>query len=145
VNRTHGGTRTVPIQQIRGSEGRSRYFDRDLNPLNDQARGRWQSIARATQQGKVLPPVALVQVRNIYFVRDGHHCTSVARALGQREIEARVTVWQVTGPLPWETAPEAPSPGLASRLLGIGRAFKECGFGSLGSRAGRAAGSVPGG
>ncbi|NIV39769.1 MAG: hypothetical protein GWN58_63290, partial [Anaerolineae bacterium] len=42
-----GGIRTVPISQIRGSEGRSRYFDRDFNPLYDQARGRWLSIVKA--------------------------------------------------------------------------------------------------
>jgi hypothetical protein len=35
-------------------------------------------------------------------VRDGHHRISVARALGQRDVEAEVTVWQVVGPLPWE-------------------------------------------
>ena len=97
-----GGIRTVPISQIRGSEGRSRYFDRDFNPLYDQARGRWLSIVRARQQGKPLPPVALVQVGDAYFVQDGHHRISVARALGQLDVEARVTVWQVAGPVPWE-------------------------------------------
>ena len=52
----------MPISQVRGSEGRSRYFDRDFNPLYDQARGRWLNIARLRQQGKELPPVVLVQV-----------------------------------------------------------------------------------
>ncbi|MGD8791103.1 MAG: hypothetical protein PVF47_01015 [Anaerolineae bacterium] len=119
-----GGTRSVPIRQIRGSEGRSRYFDCDFNPLYDEARGRWLNIARARQQGKNLPPVVLVQVGDIYFVRDGHHRISVARALGQLYIEARVTVWQVIGPLPWD-APEQPSrPGLAGWLLGMRHAFK---------------------
>jgi hypothetical protein len=97
-----GGVRTVPISQIRGSEGRSRYFDRDFNPLYDQARGRWLGIARARQQGKALPPVSLVQVGDAYFVQDGHHRISVARALGQTDLEARVTVWQVTVPVSWE-------------------------------------------
>jgi hypothetical protein len=45
----------------------------------------------------------LVQVGKVYFVRDGHHRISVARALGQLDIEAEVTIWQVSGPLPWET------------------------------------------
>ena len=98
-----GGIRTVPISQILGSEGRSRYFDRDFNPLYDQARGRWLSIVRARQEGKALPPVALVQVDDAYFVQDGHHRISVARALGQLDVEARVIVWQVTAPVPWES------------------------------------------
>jgi hypothetical protein len=126
--KSDGGIRPVPISQIRGSEGRSGYFDRDFNPLYDRARGRWVNIAKARQQGKDLPPVVLVQVGDVYFVRDGHHRVSVARALGQGDIEARVAVWQVAGPLPWETDAQAPSPGLAGQLLGIGRAFKKRGF-----------------
>jgi hypothetical protein len=120
-----GGTRSVPIRQIRGSEGRSRYFDCDFNPLYDQARGRWLNIARARQQGKNLPPVVLVQVGDIYFVRDGHHRISVARALGQLYIEARVTEWQVAGPLPWEATEEASNPGLVAKILGMGHVFRK--------------------
>ncbi len=103
-----GGVRTVPISQIRGSEGRSRYFDCDFNPLHDQTRGRWLSIAVAQQQGKVLPLVSLIQVGDVYFVQDGHHRISVARARGQTAIEARVIIWQVSGPLPWETPTQVP-------------------------------------
>jgi hypothetical protein len=142
LTETSGGTRRVPLRQIRGSRGRSRYFDRDFSPLYDQTRRRWLSIARARQQGKGLPPVALVEVGDIYFVKDGHHRISVARALGQREIEARVTVWQVTGPLPWETPARASSPELIGRLLGIGRAYEKRGHFR---RARSAAGSVRGG
>jgi len=97
------GMRSVPISQIRGSKDRCADFDRDLNPLQEHNRERWLRIARARKLGKALPPVELVQIGEIYFVRDGHHRISVARALGQRTIEARVVVWQVSGPLPWET------------------------------------------
>lgn len=121
-----GGIRSVPIRQIRGSEGRSRYFDCDFNPLYDQARSRWLNIARARQQGKDLPPVVLVQVGDIYFVRDGHHRISVARALGQLDIEARVTVWEVAGPLPWEATVEAPNRGLVAQILGRGHTTTSC-------------------
>jgi hypothetical protein len=54
-----------------------------------------------------LPPVALIQVGDYYFVRDGHHRISVARALGQQVIEATVEVWQVDKPLPWEQRVQA--------------------------------------
>jgi hypothetical protein len=99
-----GGTRPVPIGQIQGSEGRSLDFDRDFNPLQERTRERWLGIFTARQAGKELPPVSLVQVGNRYFVRDGHHRISVAQALGQTAIEARVTIWQVDGPLPWDVA-----------------------------------------
>jgi hypothetical protein len=101
------GIRTVPISQIRGSEGRSNDFDRDFNPLQDHNKGRWLSVAAARRRGKALPPVELVQVGDIYFVLDGHHRISVARALGQQSIEAKVMVWQVTGPLPWKSSAAA--------------------------------------
>jgi hypothetical protein len=38
-----------------------------------------------------MPPVDLVRVGQLYFVRDGHHRVSVARALGHTDIEALVT------------------------------------------------------
>jgi hypothetical protein len=95
-----GGIRAVPISQIRGSEGRAGDFDRDPNPLKDHTRERWLGIAAARESGTALPPVSLVQVGDIYFVKDGHHRISVARALGRSELEARVTIWQATGPLP---------------------------------------------
>jgi hypothetical protein len=42
-----------------------------------------------------LPPVSLIQVGDRFYVRDGHHRVSVARALGQQYIEADITVWEL--------------------------------------------------
>ena len=61
------------------------------------------SVAGAQIQGVPLPTVDLIQVGDRYFVRDGHHRISVARTLGRHFIEAEVTVYQMSGPLPWET------------------------------------------
>ena len=109
------GVRSVPISQIKGSKGRCTDFDRDFNPLQEHSRGRWLHIARAREQGKALPPVELVQIGELYFVQDGHHRISVARALGQQTIEAQVVVWQVSGPLPWETERRASTPSLVGQ------------------------------
>jgi hypothetical protein len=98
-DRRYTGLQMVPIDGIRGSGGRSNEFDRDFCPLWDHTRERWLNIAVLRQQGKPLPPVDLVQIGEVYFCIDGHHRVSVARALGEREIEAQVTVWQVAGPL----------------------------------------------
>jgi hypothetical protein len=95
-------TRLVPITEIVGSQNRCGDFDRDFNPLHDHNRARWLRIAAARRRGTPLPPVDLIQVGDLYFVQDGHHRISVARALGQQEIGARVTVWHVSGPLPWD-------------------------------------------
>ena len=96
------GTQAVPIARIRGSEGRCSDFDSAFNPLQSHNKDRWLSVAMARQMGVALPPVELIRVGGIYFVRDGHHRISVAQALGQKDIDAVVTVWHVTGPLPWE-------------------------------------------
>ncbi|MCZ7574437.1 MAG: hypothetical protein M5U01_38290 [Ardenticatenaceae bacterium] len=101
-DRFYAGTYAVPLSRIRGSEGRSGDFDLAFRPLQSHSRERWLGVAIACQQGVALPPVELIQLGDVYFIRDGHHRVSAARALGQGYIEAAVTVWQVAGLLPWE-------------------------------------------
>jgi hypothetical protein len=90
----YAGTRAVPIRQIQGSEGRSKDFDAAFRPLRAHNRSRWLSVATAMQRNVILPPVALIQVGDVYYVRDGHHRISVAKALGQEAIDAEVTAWE---------------------------------------------------
>jgi hypothetical protein len=47
-------------------------------------------------------PVEFIHVRGVYFVPDGHHRISVARARDQEQIEAEITVWEILGTVPWE-------------------------------------------
>jgi hypothetical protein len=94
-DRRAAGMQTVSIRRIRGSEGRGDDFDVAFRPLKEHGEARWVSVARAQLRGLGLPPVELIQVGQVYFVRDGHHRISVAAALGQQEIDAVVTIWQV--------------------------------------------------
>lgn len=99
------GTQTVPISRIRGSNShRCCDFDAGFCPLHSHEQARWLRLAAARLRGAKLPPVELIEIAGIYFVVDGHHRISVARALGEAVIRARVTTWQVAGPLPWEKA-----------------------------------------
>jgi hypothetical protein len=50
--RSYAGLHTVPIEQIRGSEGRSNDFDRDFHPLQDHCMSRWLRVAAARDQGQ---------------------------------------------------------------------------------------------
>lgn len=84
----------VRLSDIQGSEGKSDQFDHAFHPLHEESRARWVSVAVARAMGQSLPPVDLIRVGDIYFVRDGHHRVSVASAYGQREIEANVWVLQ---------------------------------------------------
>jgi hypothetical protein len=86
------GLQTVPLDKIVGTVGREGGgFDRQFRPTSSQVRGRWERIAGAMRRGESLPPVALYRVGDVYFVRDGHHRVSVARALGREDIDALVT------------------------------------------------------
>lgn len=91
----HAGIKSVSVDQIRGSEGRSGDFDRAFNARHDRTRTRWMNIAKARLAGRELPPAELIQIEKSYFVRDGHHRISVAKALGEKYIDAEVTQWEV--------------------------------------------------
>jgi hypothetical protein len=93
LDRHDAGVHTVAIERIRGSEGRHGDFDADFRPLQKRTRDRWLSLASARLQGVSIPPIELIQIDETYFVRDGHHRLSVARAIGEEYVEAHVTVW----------------------------------------------------
>ncbi len=94
------GIRSVPLDQIVGSEGRFGEFDRAFNPRSRRLIDPWKRIGRARYYGEHLPPVELFKVGDIYFVRDGNHRLSVARALGQTELDAHVVEIETNVPLP---------------------------------------------
>jgi hypothetical protein len=91
ISERSAGLQVVPLDQIVGSVGRGRDFDRRFRPTSGRSRGRWEQIAAAARRGESFPPVDLMQVGELCFVRDGHHRVSVARALGRTDIDANVT------------------------------------------------------
>jgi hypothetical protein len=105
LSRHHGGIKPVSIDKICGTMGRSADFDHHFHPLSDRIRDRWVGVATAHLQNIPLPPVSLIQIRDYYFVQDGHHRISVAHALGETAIDAEITIWKVCGSLPWKTLP----------------------------------------
>lgn len=88
------GSQSVPLASIRGSFDRGTDFDGDFHPTQKFTRLRWRKIATAMLNGVDLPPVELIRVGDIYFVKDGHHRISVARALRHQYIDAIVTEWE---------------------------------------------------
>lgn len=104
-SRHHGGIKPVSINRICGTLGRSTDFDSSFHPLSDRIRERWVGVATARLLNLPLAPVTLIQIRDYYFVVDGHHRISVARALGESAIDAEITVWDLSGKLPWKTQP----------------------------------------
>src|ERR1700744_491918 len=91
VRERSAGLAVVPLDAIVGTVARGRDFDRSFRPTTGRMRSRWEHIATAMRRGEAMPPVDLVRVGQIYFVRDGHHRVSVARALGHTDIDALIT------------------------------------------------------
>ncbi|HEY1510266.1 MAG TPA: hypothetical protein VGF93_14755 [Solirubrobacteraceae bacterium] len=85
------GLKVVALDAIAGTIDRERDFDRSFRPTSGRMRSRWEQIAAAMRRGEAMPPVDLLQIGEIYFVRDGHHRVSVSRALGRTDIDANVT------------------------------------------------------
>ncbi|QTQ13835.1 transcriptional regulator [Treponema parvum] len=89
-NESYEGIKTVPVASIVGSEDRYRDFDKEFFPKNLHLKSRWESIDNAINSGITLPPINLYEVGGLYFVRDGNHRVSVAKAQGIEFIDAEV-------------------------------------------------------
>lgn len=85
------GLEVLPLDAIVGTVDRGRDFDRRFRPTSGRVRGRWEHIAQAMRRGEALPPIDVLRIGEILFVRDGHHRVSVAKALGRSEIDGYVT------------------------------------------------------
>jgi hypothetical protein len=81
----------IPTDAIVGSVEPTIVFDSRFRPISEHVRPRWQRIALAHRTGVSLPPITVIERPDGYYVVDGRHRVSVARAMGLRDIEARVT------------------------------------------------------
>jgi hypothetical protein len=89
--RHYAGLQAIAIESIVGSVGRCRDFDRNFRPRRSEQSERWMSVDKAYYHETALPPIELYKVGEHYFVMDGHHRVSVARAHDQVFIDAYVT------------------------------------------------------
>lgn len=81
----------VPLRAIVGTVEPTPHFDSKFRPASNAVRSRWERIALAHRKGDALPPVILRRQADGYYVLDGRHRVSVARALGHRDIDALVS------------------------------------------------------
>jgi hypothetical protein len=102
-NRRQRGTRVVEVEEIVGSVGRWRDFDRSFLPARASVGHKWKRIDRAFHRTQDLPPVELYKLEEAYFVADGHHRVSVARYHNVPTLEAAVVEFhpkRLAGPAP---------------------------------------------
>lgn len=99
----YSGIQVARISTIIGSEGRSTDFNIDFHPMNEMSRERWVNMAIVHLSRIPLPPIQLIRIGDVYFVRDGHHRISVSRAFGQSAMDAEVITWNALPPFPWQS------------------------------------------
>jgi uncharacterized ParB-like nuclease family protein len=80
----------VPLADVVGTLNRPDDFDQEFRLVNRALRSRWAAVTDLMGSGADPAPVELVQLGDLYFVVDGHHRVSAARALGRDAIAARV-------------------------------------------------------
>jgi hypothetical protein len=90
VEERYAGLQTIPLGSVLGTVDRTKGFDRQFRPTSAHVRARWERIANAVRRGEAMPPISVYRIGEVYFVRDGHHRVSVARALGRTHIDAYV-------------------------------------------------------
>lgn len=89
--RRERGIQNIPLEQIIGSVGRYQDFTRTFLPRPNIKQERWITMDALLNGPVGLPPIELYKMGEVYFVRDGNHRISVARANRLDTIEAYVT------------------------------------------------------
>ena len=106
--------RPIALDDIVGTVDATPDFDAAFRPATDRIAPRWERIARARREGRALQPISVVERPDGYYVLDGRHRVSVARALGQADIDAWTSPARPTPPTT-EPDPPMPSPPSARR------------------------------
>lgn len=84
------GTLMVPLEKITGSVGRYHDFDNQFKSHSNKMDERLKAIMEAMREGKDMPPIALYQIKEDFFILDGHHRFKAAVELGRSEIRSRI-------------------------------------------------------
>lgn len=82
------GTSLVPLERIVGSVGRYHDFDAKFSPRSYRSDERLRTLTTALSQGRPIPPISLYQIKDSYYILDGHHRFTAAKNLGHDHIRA---------------------------------------------------------
>lgn len=93
------GIQNVPLENIVGSVGRYLDFTRTFMPRAAINKERWIRVDAEVNGSLGTYPIDLYKIGEVYFVRDGNHRVSVARANNFETIEAYVTEIATNVPL----------------------------------------------
>lgn len=82
-----------------GSVDRYEDFGRHFLPKTPHTLERWKRLRALQLEGVELPPIEVYQVGEAYFVKDGHHRVALAKATGQKYMDAYVIALDVPVPV----------------------------------------------
>jgi len=82
--------RVIRLDEIVGTVEPTKTFDARFRQASEVVRRRWERVALAHRTGVGLPPIRVRKGADGYYLIDGRHRVSVARALGHRDIDAWV-------------------------------------------------------
>ena len=90
--RRRAGLQAIALDSVVGTAepAKARVFDSRFR-APESSRRRWEHLWLATRRGQAIPPISVFRIGDRYYVDDGHHRVSVARALGMAAIDAEVT------------------------------------------------------
>lgn len=94
------GIKDIPVAKIIGSENKSLYFGDDFLPLFRWQDNRWMLVKQKMISGELTEPIEAFEYGGYYFVRDGHHRVSVAKAEAIEFLSAELTRLSVPVHLP---------------------------------------------
>jgi hypothetical protein len=96
------GVQDILLDQVVGTSTASKRvdFDSAFLPRARRQRERWSRLYAFMSAGVGdVPAINVYQLEDSYYVIDGHHRVSIARALGRDRIEAKVTVIKTRAPI----------------------------------------------
>ncbi|WP_243089479.1 transcriptional regulator [Thermus neutrinimicus] len=95
----HLGLRSIQVDRVVGSVDRYEDFHRHFLPRTPHTLERWKRLRALQLSGVEFPPIEVYQVGEAYFVKDGHHRVALAKATGQKFIDAYVIALGVPVPV----------------------------------------------
>ena len=87
ISKKYAGVKDIPVEKVIGTLGREADFDGSFRPLKKHLRDRWVNVY--LYQGE-WEPILVHEFDGQYYVEDGHHRLSVARAQGLGFVRAEV-------------------------------------------------------
>jgi len=94
------GIQDIRVDQIIGTEDRSDDFVDGFFPVNWWMRERWDKVKRLLLAGEINDAIKVFEYGGHYFVRDGHHRTSIAKTNNIEFLTADVTLLKIPINLP---------------------------------------------